>query len=245
MHAAIAEVGILYATGQVHDGWGNVGTNGRDDWNADRRFIGRTRLRDRRLRRASASGSRTRGATIGARTASRNSTYDDWLANGTDVWVARLGAPIDAARARVSVARRRRRRAGHARLRVLRPAAAHHQHRKQRRSCKPDGTYGTSEGDVREIFTHITEQIQLPKGPKRLLLYAHGGLTAEDSAIQKVADSARPAARCGRLSDLAHLEDGLLDDAAEYPARRRRRDVGLRVSRQREGLHARPAGRRP
>src|SRR3954471_10172675 len=38
MHAALAEVGILYATGQVHDGWGNIGANGLIDWNADRKI---------------------------------------------------------------------------------------------------------------------------------------------------------------------------------------------------------------
>ena len=59
---------------------------------------------------------------------------------------------------------------------------------------KTDGTYGTSEEDVKEIFTHISSQVEAsePKPIKHLLLYAHGGLTAEDSAIQKVADL-RPA----------------------------------------------------
>jgi hypothetical protein len=47
------------------------------------------------------------------------------------------------------------------------------------------GTYGTSQADVAEIFAHVSAQA---KERKRLLLYAHGGLTAEDSAIQKVAD---------------------------------------------------------
>jgi hypothetical protein len=50
---------------------------------------------------------------------------------------------------------------------------------------RTDGTYGTSAGDVKEIFDHVAGQArQRP----HLLLYAHGGLTAEDSAIQKVAD---------------------------------------------------------
>jgi hypothetical protein len=53
---------------------------------------------------------------------------------------------------------------------------------------RTDGTYGTSEEGVAEIFAHIAKQ---PSGRQRLLLYAHGGLVPEDSAIQKVADLRR------------------------------------------------------
>ena len=56
-------------------------------------------------------------------------SYDDWLANGTDVWVARLGAPIELRSKRVGVARRGRGGGGIAQLRVLRAAPAHHQSR--------------------------------------------------------------------------------------------------------------------
>jgi hypothetical protein len=60
-------------------------------------------------------------------------------------------------------------------------------------ALKVDGTYGTSEADVKEIFTHISRQVGDAEKPLRhLALYAHGGLTAEDAAIQKVADL-RPA----------------------------------------------------
>ena len=40
-----------------------------------------------------ASGFKIRGPTTGARTDTRRSVSDDWLANGSDIWVARLGAP--------------------------------------------------------------------------------------------------------------------------------------------------------
>jgi hypothetical protein len=42
---------------------------------------------------------------------------------------------------------------------------------------------------VEEIFAHIARH---PAGQKRLLIYAHGGLTSEESAIQKVADLRTP-----------------------------------------------------
>jgi hypothetical protein len=54
---------------------------------------------------------------------------------------------------------------------------------------RTDGTYGTSEEDVQEIFANVSKH---PAGQKRLLLYAHGGLVAEDAAIQKVADLRAP-----------------------------------------------------
>ena len=54
---------------------------------------------------------------------------------------------------------------------------------------KTDGTYGTSEDDVKEIFSQLSDRVAASGSTiKHLLLYAHGGLTAEDSAIQKVAD---------------------------------------------------------
>ena len=92
MHAAMTEVGILYATAQVHTGWDNVGKDG---------FI-------------AADGAITGGhafAIVGFDSVGfwiQNSwgtkwgkggfarvTYDDWLTNGTDVWVARLGVPVE------------------------------------------------------------------------------------------------------------------------------------------------------
>jgi pimeloyl-ACP methyl ester carboxylesterase len=54
---------------------------------------------------------------------------------------------------------------------------------------RTDGTYGTSADDVKEIFHHIAQQA---KQRQHLLLYAHGGLVAEDSAIQKIADLRAP-----------------------------------------------------
>jgi hypothetical protein len=54
------------------------------------------------------------------------------------------------------------------------------------------GTYGTSKEDVKEIFERIARQSSKPGPPRHLLLYAHGGLTAEDSAIPKVADLRAP-----------------------------------------------------
>ena len=40
MHAAIAEVGSLYATAQVHQGWDDVGKSGRIEWDSDTKLLG-------------------------------------------------------------------------------------------------------------------------------------------------------------------------------------------------------------
>ena len=61
-------------------------------------------------------------------------SYDDWLANGSDIWVARLGAPVVLRVQRIGVTQRRRGIAGLAQLRVLRSPSAHHQPGKQRRA---------------------------------------------------------------------------------------------------------------
>jgi hypothetical protein len=87
---------------------------------------------------------------------------------------------------------------------------------------RTEGTFGTSENDVREIFAHVGEH---PAGQKNLLLYAHGGLTAEDSAIQKVADLRSPLLEADVYpisliwqTDLWHTLSNILQDAV---ARRR------------------------
>ena len=133
MHAAISEVGILYATSQVHEGWQNVGTDGVINWAPDAEIIGGHAFAivayDQRGFWIQNSWADDWGKDGFAQI-----SYDDWLANGSDIWVARLGAPV-MLRARESVSRARRcRGAGIAQLCLLRSPAAHHQPRQQRRA---------------------------------------------------------------------------------------------------------------
>jgi hypothetical protein len=120
-------------------------------------------------------------------------SYDDWLANGSDAWVARLGAPV-VLRARESVSRGAGVSAQGSRSYVFCDLRPHIISLGNNGLLKTDGTYGTSEQDVREIFDHIASSpTDSGSNPiQHVLLYAHGGLTAEDSAIQKAADL-RPA----------------------------------------------------
>lgn len=190
MHAAISEAGILFATAQVHDGWNDVHAKGRIPWNDSRTIEGGHAF--------AIVGYDENGfwiqnswGTGWGRKGFGQICYDDWLANGSDVWVARLGAPI-VLRATQSVSRGIGVAAQGTRSYMFPDLQPHIISLGNDGRLRPGGTYGTSRDDVADIFRHIATVCSQPKGPKRLLLYAHGGLTAEDSAIQKVADLRSP-----------------------------------------------------
>ncbi len=183
MHAAISEVGILYATASVHSGWDKVGPDGRipfeqkdegghafalvaydhdgfwiqNSWGADWGHHGFCHI-----------------------------TYDDWLANGTDVWVARLGVPVTLAAADAGSARSIMSAQGSSYTsNDLRP---HVISIGEYGLLREDGTYGKNaaavEATLRSDFPRITKGWK----QKRILLYAHGGLVGEAGALQRIAD---------------------------------------------------------
>src|SRR5262245_60101949 len=91
MHAAITEVGVLYASASVHSGWDHVGPDGRIPFREGSEgghafaIVGYDR-----------EGfwiQNSWGPTWGDRGLGHVS-YDDWLRNGNDVWAARLGVPV-------------------------------------------------------------------------------------------------------------------------------------------------------
>ena len=91
MHSALAEVGVLFATATVHQGWAQV--DAKASFPIRRRCRAAMRSPSSRTT-TTASGSRIPGATEWGAGGFARISYDDWLANGTDVWVARLGAPV-------------------------------------------------------------------------------------------------------------------------------------------------------
>jgi hypothetical protein len=192
MHAALTEVGILYATAEVHEGWQNVGRDGAIAWEADATIVGGHAFAivayDQR-----GFWIQNSWADDWGKDGFAHVTYDDWLANGSDVWVARLGAPV-VLRARESVSRGAAVASQGTRSYVFCDLRPHIVSLGNNGALRPDGTYGTSAEDVKEIFGHISARVGSaePRTVEHLVLYAHGGLTAEDSAIQKVADL-RPA----------------------------------------------------
>ena len=181
MHSALAEVGILYATATVHAGWGQIDPDGVIPF-TDEKLGGHA---------FAIVGYDERGFWI------QNSwdetwghggfalvTYDDWLANGTDVWVARLGAPVTLRDPHTQAA-------GYSSLSArsefafndLRP---HIISIGNDGALRPDGTFGTREAEVKTIFKHDVPRLTASWAKKRLLLYAHGGLVSEENALQRV-----------------------------------------------------------
>jgi hypothetical protein len=176
MHCAITETGILYATANVHEGWDKVTKSGiipfeeqmlgghafaiiaydeqgfwiQNSWNVDWGMEGFARV-----------------------------SYDDWLANGTDVWVARLGAPVHVAdKASFAV-----------QFSGLVPRSSALSNKELRPHIislgndgllKTGGTFGNDRTDVQEIIDSCAG--------KQVVFYAHGGLVGEESAVQVLAD---------------------------------------------------------
>jgi hypothetical protein len=188
MHSALAEVHILYATAAVHTGWDAVGADGiikhESEMTGGHAFA--------------IVGFGQRGFWI------QNSwgkewgrkgfglvTYDDWLENGTDVWVARLGAPVELAAegtTRVAIASS----AGGSRAYVFDRLRPHIISLGNDGRLRSGGPYGTSVADVEEILQEDFPRITKDWPERHLLFYAHGGLVSEESAIQRVADYLEP-----------------------------------------------------
>ena len=53
---------------------------------------------------------------------------------------------------------------------------------------KAGGNYGTSADEVSALFKHELPKAIEAVGYKHILLYAHGGLVSETSAVQRLAD---------------------------------------------------------
>jgi hypothetical protein len=185
MHAAMTEVGVLYATSQVHSGWDNVGSDG---------LI--TPSRDITGGHAFAIvGYDDKGFWI------QNSwgkdwgkggychiRYDDWLVNGTDVWVARLGVPVES-QSLSGTASLAASAAGNPVSYTQDELRPHVISIGNNGLLRDDGPFGSTPQSVQEIFDTYFPGLTNGWKTKRLLLFAHGGLVTEESAIQRLAEN--------------------------------------------------------
>ena len=91
MHSAITEAGVLYASGSVHEGWRSVGKDG--IINPSEKMIGGHAFA---IVAYDADGFWIQNSwgTGWGKQGFGHIAYDDWLKNGDDVWVARLGVPV-------------------------------------------------------------------------------------------------------------------------------------------------------
>lgn len=183
MHSAIAEVGVLYVSCQVHTGWQKVGAKGVIAFESG--IIGGHAFAVVGYDRQGFWLQNSWGPTWG-KGGLAHLSYADWLANGTDAWVARLGAPVDLSGAAA------------AQMLAGAPASyASYVYSDLRPhvvtvgndgSLRSTGDYGlTTEALERILRVDLVERVKAwPK--KRVLLYAHGGLTPEDYSVQYAAN---------------------------------------------------------
>jgi hypothetical protein len=225
MHAAITEVGILYASANVHTGWENVLQDGHISF--EEGLLGGHAFAIVAYDQDGFWIQNSWGKKWGYEGFAHVS-YQDWLANGSDVWVARLGVPVNLPETTRST--------GVAAAGAVRSKAYQYNDiRPHVISLKNDGQLddrgdiGTSVDMVREILRNDFPRITKEWKKKRLVLYAHGGLVGQEGAIQRVSDyrTAMLETECYPLafiwkSDYWSTLKNMLQDAAK-----RRRPEGI------------------
>lgn len=231
MHTALAEVGVLYATATVHAGWDAVGRDGIIEYTSQitgGHAFAIVAYDDGGFWLQNSWGTRWGKGGLG------RISYDDWLENATDVWVARLGAPVRLLRQQSFATT-------HAEAAAKSSTYSYVELRPHIISIENDGrlkaggNYGSTPAEVAQIFQSDFKRLMQipargkPSKPPRLLLYAHGGLTDEESAVQRVAEY-RPGLLAAGVYPLAFIWNSdywttitnILQDAI-----RRRRPEGL------------------
>lgn len=186
MHAAMAEVGILYATAKVHSGWREVDTKTgiipyEDVFPIGGHAFAIVAYDEKGFWIQNSWGDDWGQKGFGL------ITYDDWLENGTDVWVARLGAPVILKKA-LSTAISHSAAAGTSEAYSYADLRPHIISLGNNGLLNPGGNFGTSEAEVKAIFEDDFPRVTAKWAKKRLLLYAHGGLVSESGAVQRLAD---------------------------------------------------------
>lgn len=155
MHSALSEVGVLYATGNVHEGWQKVDAEGLIPriggvLGGHAFAIVAFERRGFWIQNSWGTGWGKGGFAL--------LSYDDWLEHGSDVWVARLGAPVefetlDAATG--SMAAGAGRRISYAQADVR----SHIISIGNNGLLRESGTYGNSEQEVAALFNDIPDRI--------------------------------------------------------------------------------------
>ncbi len=184
MHTAMSEVGILYATSNVHQGWMDV-KSGDEDIVYSPDVVGGHAFAIVGYDKKGFWIQNSWGHDWGSGGLARVG-YEDWLENGSDVWVARLGAPADLAAAGATA----RMRSGAPRSYESYVYAALRPHvvmAENDGTLMQKGPYGLTPEGLRNIIREKLPATVKDWPQKRVLLYSHGGLVPEDSALQYVA----------------------------------------------------------
>jgi hypothetical protein len=183
MHAALEEAGILYASALIHEGWFQTGSDGKIP-----RVPGISGGHAFAIVGYDSSGlwlQNSWGKSWG-KGGFGYLSYDDWLENGTDVWVARLGVPVElesaSSAATINTKNLDVQSSGYADPEL----APHVISIGDNGTLKTNGQWAKTAEQVNHVFTTQFPAETANWGKKRLVLYAHGGLVSEDTAVNRI-----------------------------------------------------------
>jgi pimeloyl-ACP methyl ester carboxylesterase len=217
MQAAILEIGAIYVSSDVHDGWGLPRSKNPINGHAALPTIGHIRKADSLGGHAFALvGFNRIGFVV------QNSwglgwgncgfavlPYEEWVKYGTDAWTAALGVPASAAKVPAVPVRSKEKvviaRAGAIAFTSTKKAPVP-KVRKEVAPWSAEDAYrhtvvmGNDGAVINRIVTHEGSEdcmrevacdapLAFMKGgakPKRLVIYAHGGLNSEDASIERI-----------------------------------------------------------
>lgn len=200
VHAAIAEVGAVYVTLMVHDGW--------DDPGPDTVKIDYTLSERRRsivlpvIKRSGRASSGHAVALVGYTNQGfivQNSwgkewgkdgfallPYEDFLLHATDVWVAQIGVPLDIdlwAAGNADTMAGLQRAGATIPLEEVRKFVVDIGNNGR---LSDSGQYWTTEADVERLFNEIIPERTRTWAKKRVLFYIHGGINDEAATARRV-----------------------------------------------------------
>jgi len=209
MHSALAEVGILYVTVMVHEGWFAPGPG-----TATIRFKEKGRTRALKLPIITRKGRADSGHAVaivgytGQGFIIQNSwgtnwgaggfallPYEDYMMHATDVWVAQLGVPVNVDVWAEEEKKDDRISEGASRtlpaltLDSLRPFVIDVGNNGE---LSDSGDYWTTPEDLKRLVTQDIPDTTSNWKTHRVMLYLHGGLNNEKSAAKRVAAMRAP-----------------------------------------------------
>jgi Papain family cysteine protease len=201
MHAALNEVGILYATLMVHGGWDEPGPDKRKV-----QYIESGTMRDREFPVITRKGRADGGhavAVVGYTNEGfiiQNSwgptwgsggfallPYEDWLLHATDVWVAQLGVPVAldlwTVHGQADTSAGLQRASEAVPLDEIRPFVIDVGNNGE---LSTSGTYWTTADDLQRLFAEQIPDRTKGWAKRRVLLYLHGGLNSEREVARRI-----------------------------------------------------------
>ena len=182
MHTALAETGVLYAACMVHQGWKKVGKNGEIPFPGE--LVGGHAFAIVGYDKNGFWIQNSWGPNWGFKGFGHLS-YDDWLQNGSDVWVGRLGVPVELKESASAAT------LGSSLIRCEGYAQAelepHVISIGEGGFLRSNGLYSKKPEEVLDVFRKRFVEETSKWQRKRLLIYAHGGLVSEADATNRIA----------------------------------------------------------